>query len=776
MRSEQFNLTGMTCSACSARIERVVGKLPGMGEVAVNLLKNSMRATFDESVTSADAIMVAVKKAGYGIGTLRSDTEVKAEDRAAGEVQAMRLRLVLSLGFCLPLLYVSMGGMAGLPIPAVVAGNPLALSLSQLLLTVPVLIINAAFFRAGYKALFSFAPNMDSLVAIGSSAAVAYSVGSMYGIGLALAKGELQAAQALAGNLYFESAAMILTLVTLGKFFEARAKGRTSEAIARLVNLTPKTVRVERSGGEAVVPLEEVRVGDIVVVKTGESIPVDGCVIEGTAFVDESALTGESMPVEKSVGALVMGATIASSGYAKLEVLKVGEDTAIAQIIRLVEEAASSKAPIAKLADKVSGIFVPVVIALAAVACLVWLAAGYGTAFALSRAIAVLVISCPCALGLATPTAVMVGAGRAAAGGILIKSAEAFEIAGRADTVVLDKTGTITEGRPVVTDILAEADSRALLSVAASLEQLSEHPLGEAIIRKAQVEGVGLEEVTGFMQFPGEGVAGTVDGVPCYAGNAKMMVRAAVPPAEWEARGTALANEGKTPIYFAEQGRLLGIVAVADAVRKTSAQAVRALHAMGLETVMLTGDNARTAAAVMRQVGVGGMVAEVLPQDKEREVRSLRDAGRTVVMVGDGINDAPALARAQVGVAIGAGTDVAVESADIVLMKSDLLDVPKAVQLSRTVLRTIRQNLFWAFFYNVVGIPVAAGVLYPGWGLRLSPMLAAAAMSLSSLFVVANALRLRLFRPTIEGEDEEGRQPSRAADSAADRASPIRAA
>ncbi len=738
----------MTCSACVARVEKVVKRLPGIGEVNVNLLKNSMRAKFDEGSINATAIMQAVEKAGYGISIQKAKTETaKPVDDAALEVAAMRMRLVLSLVFSLPLIYLYRCGMIGLPAPSFITSNPLAFAFTQFLLVIPVIFVNFKFFSVGFKNIASLSPNMDSLIALGSSAAVVYSIGAVYGIGLALADRDTGVAHALSMNLYFESAAMILTLITLGKFFEARAKGRTSEAITKLVNLAPKTATVLRDGVESSIPLEEVRAGDVVIVKAGESFPVAGRIIEGDAFVDESVLTGESMPVEKRIGDSVMGATINKSGFAKVEALKVGEDTALAQIIRLVDEATSSKSPIAKLADKVSGIFVPVVIAIALVTGIVWYASGYGFSFALSTAIAVLVISCPCALGLATPTAIMVGTGRGAANGILIKSAEAFEIASKIGTVVLDKTGTITEGEPVVTDVVTEMDPKELLSIAGSLEKKSEHPLGDAIVQKAQAEGVAFQGVTEFKQIAGEGITGTIGSITYYAGNARLMKRAEIQSANLLDKGDILAADGKTPLYFAMRGKLLGIIAVADVVKRSSAQAILVLRDMDIKTTMLTGDNTRTATAIMKQVGVDAMIAEVLPQDKEQEVRKLQDAGQKVAMVGDGINDAPALARADVGIAIGAGTDIAIESADIVLMKSDLLDVPNAIQLSRAVLRTIKQNLFWAFFYNVVGIPIAAGVFYTAWGLKLSPMIGAAAMSMSSVFVVTNALRLRLFKP-----------------------------
>lgn len=756
MVTQQFDISGMTCSACAARIERVVKKLPGMEDVNVNLLKNSMKATYDETATAPASIMDKVEKAGFGIALHqtaaaagKAKADAKPVDLAAEEAKNMRFRLIMSLVFSLPLIYISMSSMFGLPLPRLLSGNPLAFAFTQFLLVIPVVFINFKFFSVGYKSLFALAPNMDSLIAIGSTAAVVYSIGAVYAIGIALAAGDGAAARSYAMNLYFESAAMILTLITLGKFFEARAKGRTSEAISKLVNLAPKTAVVERDGVEEILPLEEVRVGDVVIVKAGESVPVDGRIIFGDAFVDESVLTGESMPVEKKVGDQVMGATINKSGFAKIEALKVGEDTALAQIIKLVDEATSSKAPIAQLADKVSGIFVPIVILIALVTGAAWLIAGYGFTFALSNAIAVLVISCPCALGLATPTAIMVGTGRGAANGILIKSAEAFEIASRVGTVVLDKTGTITEGKPTVTDIVSD-DPQGLLALAAAIEKKSEHPLGEAIVRKAQEDGINaLPEVTDFKQTPGEGIQGVIAGKTIYAGNAKLMARAGAQDASFDDIGAALANDGKTPLYFAEDNRFLGVIGVADVVKKTSAQAIKALEGMGIESVMLTGDNQRTATAIMKQVGLKNMVAEVLPQDKEREVRKFQDDGKKVAMVGDGINDAPALARADVGIAIGAGTDIAIESADIVLMKSDLLDVPKAIQLSRAVLRTIKQNLFWAFFYNVIGIPIAAGAFYTLWGWRLSPMIGAAAMSMSSIFVVTNALRLRMFKPNV---------------------------
>ncbi len=752
MKTEQFDITGMTCSACSARVEKVVKRLAGAGDVSVNLLKNSLRVAFDEQTLAPAAIMAAVEKAGYGIMPRRAEPAAKpaalgAVDGAAREADSMRTRLVASLAFSIPLMYLSMGGMLGLPAPALLTGNPLSFALTQLLLAIPVVFVNFRIFSSGCKTLFALAPNMDSLIAIGSGAALVHSVGALYAIGGALAGGDAHAAHMLSMNLYFESAAMILTFIALGKFFEARAKGRTSAAIAKLAALAPKTAVVERNGVETSVPLEEVRAGDIVIVRAGERFPVDGRMIGGEAFVDESILTGESMPVEKRAGDQVMGATINASGYARFEALRVGGDTALAHIIRLVDEATSSKAPIAGLADRVSGVFVPVVIVLALATGLYWHFAGQELSFALSSAIAVLVISCPCALGLATPTAIMVGTGIGAANGILVKSAGAFEAASRIQTVVLDKTGTLTEGKPVVTDIATAMEEREFLAIAGAIEKKSGHPLGDAVVRRAEAGQVALRDAVDFQERAGEGVTARVDGVLWHAGNARLMARASVPEREFGETGAALAGEGKTPLYFAREGRLMGVIAVADAVKKTSAQAVRVLRGMGVETVMLTGDNRATAEAIGKQVGIDRLMAEVLPGDKEREIRALQEGGRKTAMVGDGVNDAPALARADVGIAIGAGTDIAIESADIVLMKSDLLDVPAAIRLSRAVLGTIRQNLFWAFLYNVIGIPVAAGVLHPSWGVRLSPEIAAAAMSMSSLFVVTNALRLRRFNP-----------------------------
>ena len=755
MRKEQFDITGMTCSACSSRVEGCVVKLPGVKEVSVNLLKNSMVVSYDEAQLSTAGIVEAVENTGYGAfpkGAPQRKAEAKAEiSTAQTEYKAMKQRLLLSAVFTLPLFYISMGHMMNWPMPSWLLGmeNALVFAFTQFLLLLPVLVINSKYFKVGFRSLLKGSPNMDSLIAIGSGAAAVYGIYAIYKIGIGMGHGDMELVHTFMMDLYFESAGMILTLITLGKTLEARAKGKTSDAITKLMNLAPKVATVERDGQELQLPVEDVQFGDILIVKAGESIPVDGIVVEGNSSVDESALTGESIPVEKHIGDKVIGATINKSGYIKMQATKVGDDTTLAQIIRLVDEATSSKAPIAKLADKVSGVFVPVVIAIAVIATIVWLLAGYGLEFALSIGISVLVISCPCALGLATPTAIMVGTGKGATNGILIKSAEALETAHSIDTVVLDKTGTITQGTPAVTDILlgGEISKQELLQIAASLEKLSEHPLSEAIVAEAEKAGYTSLSVSDFQQIPGQGITGTIHAERILAGNRRLMEAHSVPVGELMDQGEALASDGKTPLFFAKGGKLLGVIAVADVVKPTSAQAVAQLSSMGIEVVMLTGDNTRTAEAIRRQVGVDRVVAEVFPQDKEQEIRRLQNEGKKVAMVGDGINDAPALARADVGIAIGAGTDIAMESADIVLMKSDLLDVVTAIQLSKATIRNIKQNLFWAFIYNIIGIPVAAGLFFLPFALKLNPMIGAFAMSFSSVFVVTNALRLRWFKP-----------------------------
>lgn len=758
MNKEHFDITGMTCSACSARVEKGISKLEGIKEVNVNLLKNSMSVVYDEELIDPGRIAAAVERIGYGAAP-RSEAGGGQTDKPLDSVEMdlkqLKTRLTVSAAFSIPLFYIAMGHMFGWPLPGFLMGieNVLVFAFTQFLLLLPVLVVNFKYYQVGYKTLFMGSPNMDSLIAIGSSAATVYGILAIYKIGYGLGHGDMQVVHQYAMNLYFESAAIILTLITLGKYFEARAKGRTSEAISKLVNLAPKTATVLRQGTEETIPVEEVLPGDIVIVKAGDTIPVDGVITEGYASIDESAITGESMPVDKTGGDRAVGGTVNKSGYFKMRTTAVGDNTTLAHIIRLVDEATSSKAPIARLADRISGVFVPVVIAIAVLATSIWLFLGQSLEFSLSIGIAVLVISCPCALGLATPTAIMVGTGKGAENGILIKSAEALEKAHSIDTVVLDKTGTVTEGKPAVTDIIAAAAGESeLLTIAASLEKMSGHPLSDAILAKAEHSGVTVREVHDFTLIPGQGIAGIVEGQHCYAGNSKLMKAFNIDMKDFPDVGESLAAVGKTPLYFARGKTILGIIAVADVVKPTSKQAVAELSSMGIDVIMITGDNAKTAEAIRKEVGIRSVVAEVLPQDKEQEIRALQAGRKKVAMVGDGINDAPALARADIGVAIGAGTDIAIESADIVLMKSDLLDVASAIQLSRSTMRNIRQNLFWAFFYNTVGIPIAAGLFYGVWGWRLNPMIAAGAMSLSSVSVVSNALRLKLFKPKWENE------------------------
>lgn len=752
---QKFNVTGMTCAACSARVEKSVKKVDGVTSCNVNLLTNSMVVEYDDTVTNADKIIKAVVDAGYGAAV----ADKSAAGRAAkddgrrpelDEIESMKKRLITSIILLVPLLYISMGHMFGLYIPPFLHGtqNAVIFAFTQFLLTLPIVYVNRKYYQVGFKTLFHGSPNMDSLIAIGSGAALLYGVFAIFEIGYGLGHNIPELAERYSMNLYFESAAMILTLITLGKYLEARSKGKTSEAISKLVDLSPKTATVEREGREIEIPVEEVSVGDIVVVRPGGSIPVDGVIVEGASSVDESVITGESIPVQKQVGDKVIAASVNKSGYFKFKAQKVGDDTTLAQIIRLVEEASSSKAPIARLADKISGVFVPTVIAIAVVATVIWLLCGQSFEFALSTGIAVLVISCPCALGLATPVAIMVGTGRGAANGILIKSAEALETAHTVKAVVLDKTGTITEGKPKVTDVVAAegVTEEQLLEIAASVEKRSEHPLADAIVEKAAETGVTPKAAEQFSAVSGRGVSAVIDGEECAAGNAAFMSERKVDVSRLEAAAESLSRDGKTPLYFAKGSKLLGVIAVADVIKPTSRKAIENLKKLGLEVVMLTGDNKKTAQAVGKKLNIDRVVAEVMPQDKEREIRTIQQSGKKVAMIGDGINDAPALARADVGIAIGAGTDVAIESADFVLMKSDLRDAVTAIKLSRAVIRNIKENLFWAFFYNTVGIPIAAGVFYPALGWKLSPMFAAAAMSLSSVCVVTNALRLRFFK------------------------------
>lgn len=752
--NQKFNVTGMTCSACSASVEKSVKKVSGVNSVIVNLLGNSMIVDYDSEVTNNEEIISTVVSAGYNASIFVKGSDVKAsetkENKTFTELKEMKFRIIVSFIFLIPLLYIAMGHMLKFPLPSILHGdkNAVTFAFLQFLLVLPITFVNRKYFQIGFKTLFKGHPNMDSLIAIGSGAAIVYGIYAIFQIGYGLGHENMDLVMTYSMDLYFESAATILALITLGKFLEARSKGKTSEAISKLMDLAPKTATVIRNEIEAEIPLEEVIIDDIIVVRPGQSVPVDGIIIEGSSAVDQSALTGESIPVEKNVGDKVIGATINKTGYFKFKAQKVGDDTTLAQIIQLVEDANSSKAPIAKLADKISGIFVPVVIIIAVVSTIIWLITGASFDFALSIGIAVLVISCPCALGLATPVAIMVGTGKGATNGILIKSAEALEIAHKIGTVILDKTGTITEGKPRVTDIVTAEDvsEAELLKIAASIEKPSEHPLAEAILEKAKENGVDTNDVSDFKAISGRGIVAKIDQTTYYSGNAALMRENGLLVDEMLKKSDALAEDGKTPLFFAREGKILGIIAVADVVKPTSKKAIEEFKAMGIDVVMLTGDNAKTAEAIRRQLDIDKVVAEVLPQDKESEVRRLQEAGGKVAMIGDGINDAPALARADVGIAIGAGTDIAIESADIVLMKSDLLDGVTAIQLSKATIINIKENLFWAFFYNTLGIPLATGMFYSLLNWKLNPMFAAAAMSLSSVCVVTNALRLKLFK------------------------------
>ena len=768
---ERFDVTGMTCSACSSHVEKSVSKLTGVENVSVNLLTNSMQVEFDENKLDTAGIIKAVEDAGYGAAV--KDGHAKSGTKTSGQsdsqensglsaveqnVKNMKKRLIVSLIFWIPLMYVSMGHMIyqwlNIPMPPFTMNflhgneNAITYAFTQFLLLLPILIANQKYFKNGFKTLWHRSPNMDSLIAIGAGAAILYGIFAIYRIGYAMGHGDMAVVHQYAHDLYFESAGTILTLITIGKYLETKSKGKTSEAITKLLNLAPKTVTVVRDGVEQVVDAADVEKGEIFLVKPGESVAVDGIVLEGKSSFDESAITGESIPVPKQEGDTIVSASMNKSGLIRAKATKVGEDTTIAQIIRLVEEASSSKAPIAKVADKIAGVFVPTVITIALITGVIWLISGATFEFAMSTAIAVLVISCPCALGLATPVAIMVGTGKGAENGILIKSGDALETAHQIDTVVLDKTGTITQGKPVVTDIICaagkNADKTQLLQIAGSLEKGSEHPLAEAIVNYCVTNNISLEKVTDFNALFGKGIEGTVSGTHYYAGNEKMMEEKGISlSTEQKNQIQALAKQGRTPLLFADEKQFLGIVAVADVVKPTSKEAVQKFRDYGIHVIMLTGDNEVTAQAIKEQVGIDEVIAGVLPTQKEEKISALKQAGHKVAMIGDGVNDAPALASADVGIAIGAGTDVAIESADIVLMKNDLLDAVGAVKLSRAVIRNIKENLFWAFFYNSIGIPLAAGVLYPLFQIKLNPMFGAAAMSLSSVCVVSNALRLR---------------------------------
>ncbi|MBQ6877994.1 MAG: heavy metal translocating P-type ATPase [Oscillospiraceae bacterium] len=748
---EQYNVTGMSCAACSARVEKAVSAVEGVTSCSVSLLTNSMGVS---GTAKPEDIISAVEKAGYGAsakGKTESNKENKAEALEDKETPVLKKRLWASVGFLAVLMYISMGHtMWGWPLPEFLAENCIAIGIAQMLLAGIVMVINQKFFISGFKGLINKAPNMDTLVALGSGASFVYSVYTLYAMTEEAIGGNLLEAHHYLHEFYFESAAMILALITVGKMLEARSKGKTTDALRSLMNLAPKTAVVIKNGEEVTVGIEEVRKGEIFVVRPGESIPVDGIIIEGETAVNESALTGESVPVDKTVGSVVSAATINQSGFIKCEATRVGEDTTLSQIIKMVEGAAATKAPIAKVADKVSGIFVPAVITIAAITFAVWMILGESFGFAIARGISVLVISCPCALGLATPVAIMVGSGVGAKNGILYKTAASLEEAGRTEIVIMDKTGTITKGEPAVTDIVpaAEVSETALLKIALALESKSEHPLAKAIVRKCGELEISAVEVSNFYALPGNGITGILGGISVFGGNAEFIKTTAPVPEEIIEESEKFASEGKTPLFFSGNGRFLGIIAVADVIKEESPEAVARLKNMGIHTVMLTGDNERTAKAIANQVGVDEVIAGVLPEGKEEAVRRFKEKGK-VAMVGDGINDAPALASADIGIAIGAGTDVAIDCADIVLMQSRLSDVPAAVALGRATLRNIHQNLFWAFIYNSVGIPLAAGA-FIAFGLELNPMFGAAAMSLSSFCVVTNALRLNfadIFNP-----------------------------
>ena len=755
---EQYTVTGMSCAACSARVEKAVSAVPGVTSCSVSLLTNSMGV---EGTASAQAVVSAVQAAGYGAslkGASSAPTAAAQEDALADrETPALKRRLIASLGFLIALMYVSMGHMMwGWPLPACLADNHVAMGLLQMLLTIAVMVINQKFFINGFRSLLHGAPNMDTLVALGAAASFGYSTYALFAMTGAQVRGDAAAVMRYMHEFYFESAAMILALITVGKMLEARSKGKTTDALRSLMKLAPQTATLVRGGQEITVPIAQVRRGDVFVVRPGESIPVDGVVLEGESAVNESALTGESIPVDKAVGDSVSAATTNQSGFLRCEATRVGEDTTLSQIIRMVSDAAATKAPIAKVADRVSGVFVPTVIALAILTTAVWLLCGQSIGFALTRGISVLVISCPCALGLATPVAIMVGNGLGAKNGILFKTAVSLEETGKTEIVALDKTGTITQGEPRVTDVLpAEGMTQgALLALAAALEQRSEHPLARAVMMHAEEEGLTAAPVGDFRALPGNGLTATLSGETLLGGSLSFVSSQVDVPRSIRQKAEALAEEGKTPLLFAQAGRLAGVIAVADVIKADSPAAIAALRNMGIRVVMLTGDNEKTARAIGRLAGVDEVIAGVLPEGKESVIRRLQAQG-TVAMVGDGINDAPALTRADIGVAIGAGTDVAIDAADVVLMKSRLSDVPAAIRLSRATLRNIHENLFWAFFYNVIGIPLAAGVWIPLFGWTLNPMFGAAAMSLSSFCVVSNALRLNLFKLHDAGKDKK---------------------
>lgn len=760
MKKDKFEIQGMTCSSCSAHVEKAVKKLDGIKNVNVNLLSNNMIVEYNEKVLNEKEIIKAVTKEGYGanIGkeTTKETNKNQEINESQKEIKSMKKRLIISVAFLIPLMYIAMYHMISdwlkIPIPEIIqklfhgSQNAVTFGFTQLLLLMPIVYVNKNYFIVGYRRLFKGTPNMDSLIAIGSTAAIIYGIFAIYMIGYGLGHNQIEIVKRYTMDIYFESAGTILTLITVGKYLETKSKGKTSDAIKKLINLAPKTATVVRDEKEVEISFEEIMIDDIIVIKPGGGIPVDGIIIEGSSTIDQSSITGESIPIEKEIGDSVVSGTINKNGYFKMKATKVGKDTTLSQIIKLVEEASNSKAPISKLADKVSGIFVPCVITIAILATAFWLLQGQTIEFALSIGIAVLVISCPCALGLATPVAIMVGTGKGAQNGILIKSAESLEVLHSVDTIVLDKTGTITEGKPRVTDIITEQEQSELLKIAGSLEKNSEHPLAEAIIEKSKEEKIQLIEVSEFEAISGRGIIGKIENKKYYGGNLKFMEEHSIDTRKLKVKAEEFSKQGKTVLYFADEQTIIGIIAVADTIKLTSKQAINELKRKNKEIVMLTGDNKIVAETIAKQIGINKIVSEVLPQDKEREVLKLQEQGKNVAFVGDGINDSPALVRANVGLAIGSGTDVAIESADIVLMKDDLFDVVTAINLSKAVIKNIKMNLFWAFFYNVIGIPVAAGVFYLGLGLKLNPMIGAAAMSLSSVCVVTNALRLKRFK------------------------------
>ncbi|GAP39281.1 heavy metal translocating P-type ATPase [Flexilinea flocculi] len=757
MRKQKFDIAGMSCAACAVTIEKKVNALNGVAKAEVSLLTNSMTVEFNPSLSNEKIIIQSVEKAGYQAAIQNNPTvhqTMNPNNVMDDEVFTMKKRLIVSFAFLIPLLYLSMGHMLHFPLPSWLHGqeNAIPFSFTQFLLTLPIVYINRKFFTNGFKALMHRSPNMDSLIAIGSSAALIYSVYAIYKIGWGLGHNDPVMINMFAMNLYFESAATILSLVTTGKYLETRSKKKTSDAITKLIDLVPKTASVIRDGIEMIIPADDVRVGDMVIIRPGQKIPVDGTVIEGYSSIDQSAITGESIPIVKKPGDKVITGTMNQSGSISFRADRIGKDTTLSQIIELVENANTTKAPIAKIADKISAVFVPIVIFIAVVSALSWLLLGKSFEFALTTAISVLVISCPCALGLATPVAIMVGTGKGASNGILIKSGEALEITHKIQTVVLDKTGTITEGKPKVTDIFPSGNytDLELLTIAASLEKLSEHPLADAILQKADELSILIKKATDFQAIPGQGVSAWIDGIQYFAGNQRFMETQSISLSTHSELDKILSDKGKSLLFFAEGKNLIGSIAVADTIKSGSKEAIDQFKKMGIHVVMLTGDNRYTAEAIRKQLAIDEVVAEVLPQGKDEVIRKLQDSGKKVAMIGDGINDAPALARADVGIAIGAGTDIAIESADIVLIKNSLLDAVTAIHLSRSVIKNIKENLFWAFFYNIIGIPLAAGLFYPLTGWTLNPMFAAAAMSLSSLTVVSNALRLRFFRPQTE--------------------------